>query len=215
MSYSSLPSGSIGGVDPLVGTAENPTLRPHVPPLTTMTPPSPVSYATESKAYVCSVANASFHRKDGTRVGFRFGFLETNLVPTIEYLDEEIRNGNSYLRYATSDEVLEARMRLDPIGTIREKVRDELEAELRVKLEVEIREKLGMLSDLRSSPQEKEVERSNGDAAKIDATSALQKLAVLKQSIKTDNATVVMDAPKPVLQGIASTAAIVGAAKGE
>src|SRR5215813_8841257 len=113
MSYSSLPSpnSSIGGVDPLVGTPENPTLRPHVQPIQAMTKPSPVEYI-DPQYYICTVANASFHRQDGTRIGFRFGFLETNVKATAEYLDWEITSGNVYLRKATDAEVREAKMRL-------------------------------------------------------------------------------------------------------
>lgn len=214
MSFSSLPAGSISGVDPLVGTAEHPTLRPHVPPLTVMTPPSPIAYAAESKYYICSIPNASFHRFDGTRVGFRFGFLETNLIPTIEYLEGEIINGNTYLRRANPDEIIQAKMRLDPVGTIREQVREEIEAELRVKLEAEIRQKLGMLQELNTPAEQKEVERSNSDGTKLDQVSLRAKLAMQKETIKTDGAKVTMDAPAPPLRGVVSTTDIAGAAKG-
>lgn len=206
MSYSSLPSGVIGGgIDPLVGSPDNPVLRPQVPPLQAITKPQPIEYV-EMKYYLCTVANASFHRFDGTRVGFRFGFLETNIKATQEYLDYEIRNGNPYLREATTDEVMEAKMRLDPVGTIREKVRDELELELRVKLEAEIREKMGLLRDLNTPAAQTEVNRSNGDAEKLSGMDVRQRLADTTDVKIGEGARVVLN---PV-----STANIKGAMKG-
>lgn len=205
MSYSSLPSGNIGGIDPLVGSPEQPILRPHVSPIEAITKPQP-TVIVDVKYYVCTVANASFHRFDGTRIGFRFGFFETNVEATQQYLDWEIQQGNQYLRHATPDEVQEAKMRFDPVGTIREKVREELELELRAKLEAEIREKMGILQNMSVSPQQQEVNRSNADMAKmqnIDMRERLQKTSDVRTG---EGARVLLN---PV-----STADIKGAAKG-
>lgn len=206
MSFSSLPStASVGGVDPLVGTPEQPTLRPHVAPLQSITKPQPTIFVA-AKAYICTVANASLHRYDGTRIGFRFGFLETNVQATQQYLDDEIAAGNTYLRHATANEITEAKMRLDPVGTIREKVKEEIEQELRVSLEAEIRQKLGILQELNTPPAQQAVNNSNKDAEKLAGMDAVERLKQVQTAAKVEGARVTLN---PV-----STADIKQAAKG-
>jgi hypothetical protein len=207
MSFSSLPtSGGVGGIDPLVGSPENPMLRPHVSPIQAITKPQPTVFV-PPKCYICTVANASLHRYDGTRIGFRFGFLETNVEATQQYLDTEIAAGNTYLRHAIPSEITEAKMRLDPVGTIREKVKDEIEAELRVKLEAEIREKLGMLQELNTPASQQAVNNSNADAQKLAAMDVKERQQQIQNVKVGEGARVLLN---PV-----STADIKTAAKGQ
>lgn len=203
MSFSSLPSGAIGGIDPLVGSPDNPVLRPHVSPIQAITKPSPTVFV-DVKYYVCTVANASFHRYDGTRIGFRFGFLETNVEATQQYLDWEINQGNQYIRHASPDEVQEAKMRLDPVGTIKEKYREELELELREKLEAEIRERMNT-----------EISRSNIDAAKLAGMDVRERLEKTAEVRSGEGAKVVMRQPASgMLGGVVNSNDIKGATKG-
>lgn len=210
MSFSSFPSGAVGGIDPLVGSPDQPTIRPHVMPLQAITKPSPTVFV-DMKYYVCTVANASFHRYDGTRIGFRFGFLETNVEATQHYLDWEIQQGNLYLRHASTEEVQEAKMRLDPVGTIREKYKEELELELRVKLEAEIREKMNA-----SDPQQA-VNRSNVDAEKLAGMDVRDRIQRTTEIRTGEGAKVIVNPATVVpnrMSGVVSSNDIKGATKG-
>lgn len=167
MSYA---GNSLTGPDPLLQLAETrvqPTARG-------TTPISPVVHTGVKKAYICSLPNASMHRPDGTRIGFRFGFMETDLKATQDYLDNEIIGGHEFLRYATPEEIETAHMRLDPMGTMKDKIKSEMEQELRAELEAKIRAEMGLANVEQVSMID--VTQPNLDAAKLSGSDALSSL---------------------------------------
>lgn len=113
-----------------------------VQPLAALTRPEPAVEAPTMKSYHHSAKFTSMHTKSGHRIIFSHGYFETKLAPVQKYLDEEIAEGNTYLRAATVEEVEAHGMRVNPRATIKEQVRGEIEAELRAKLETEILAKL-------------------------------------------------------------------------
>lgn len=143
-----LPGNSLTGPDPILQEA---TLR--VPPVARGTTPiSPVVHMAEKRSYICTMPNASMHRPDGTRITFQHGYFETDLKASIEYLDAEIALGHEYLRHANPTEIDAAKMRIDPVGTLRDKLRPEVERELRTELEAKIRAELGMPAEIVPTP---------------------------------------------------------------
>jgi hypothetical protein len=204
---------SMTGPDPL---SQGMDVR--VAPIQAYTPASPTIIVAK-KYYICVVANASLHRKDGTRVGFTNGFLETEVEATQEYLDGEIIAGNPFVRLATQHEVQEARMKRDPRGTIREQVREELEAELRIKLEREIKEKLGIPIDYHDIPlgavpegTANAAETSVDDEQRVQGSDAIAALKERMHKLKVPGATVIMRSEAPYLQGIGNSNSINAAA---
>jgi hypothetical protein len=211
-SWSTIPTNNLSGPDPLVGTPSNPTINQLVQKLQTMTAEEPVEYVLP-KWYVCTMPNASMFRKDGTRIIFLGGVLETNLRATQQYLDTEIGTGNTFLRIATDAEIQEAKMRRDPRGTMKEAVRAEIEAELRTKLEAEIMERLGMLSGS-YIPGQDQVDSSNRGASGIAGSDVADNLAATKQVLRTNNATLIMESTPAPLKGIVSSADVSEGAAG-
>jgi hypothetical protein len=110
--------------------------------LNSRTKPLPNTVAAESKYYYLTVPNSSMHRPDGMRIAFVHGIHETNLESTQKYLDGEIAFGNLYLRPATAEEIREYNMTINPRGTIRQELQQEVEASTREKLTAEIMEML-------------------------------------------------------------------------
>lgn len=102
--------------------------------------PMPATMADKSKCYFSTIDHTSFIRKDGKKITFINHFYETKLLFDQQYLDEEIREGNRYVRYATSEETEVAHMRIDPRGTMADKLRNdpaftqELEDKIRAEL---------------------------------------------------------------------------------
>lgn len=190
-------------------------------------PPLPTRKAAGEKAYHCSVNNASFHRPDGKRLGFVFNYFATDIQADIDYLDKEIAEGNPYLRHATEDEIVGAKMRMNPKETMRSIVREELlnDPSLRQQIEAQVRAELeakiqgatvvsapSLLSIEKLSDQQ--VFSTQEDANKLAGTDSLKaRLEALKQGrgdgtvVKTDNATVLHQGVPP-LKGIVSTASI-------
>lgn len=148
--------------------------------LPAITQPLPEVQVEETKVYFCPVPNASFHRTDSKRLPFINGFHKTDNDEDIKFLDAEIKNRNPYLRLATEQEIAQLKMATNPVETIRESVRAELETSLRAELEVKIRNELVNGSN---TTDEKKIEE-------VDATQVL--LNKLKDGIKTTGATVVL-----------------------
>lgn len=136
------------GVDPQSPQA----LRvPHAEIFENKTKPDPVVDTRVEKHYMNSVANASIHRKDGTRIGFIFGHFSSSMKADKDFLDNEIEHGHPNIRHATDDEIRMSLMRKDPRGTMRKEiesdVRADLEVELRAKLLKEIAENGGVIPE--------------------------------------------------------------------
>lgn len=128
-------------VDPNLLTPGDPS-GAKVNPLNALTMPLPIVETDVVKHYICVIPNASLHRTDGKRLGFVSNYFSSNDLHDQKYLDGEIAARHPYLRVATDDEVMAARMRANPTGTITEKVRAELEPQIRAELEIEIRARL-------------------------------------------------------------------------
>jgi len=179
-----------------------------VSPIQSITAPLPATRAQETKYYVCTIPYASLHRTDGKKLPFVHGFLETDIIYDQKYLDEEIANGNSYIRKATEEEVFQAHMRKDPKSTIkaqvREEVKEELEETIRAQYEKQISDLMAQLQATIGT-----AEASNIDGAKLSATDIL---AMKKQKIEGDGVSVTMMAQQSPLKGIVSSADIAGAA---
>ena len=105
-------------------------------------PPLPTVFLAEERYFICHIKHASFSRKDGHRIIFTNGFLATKNKHDIEYLDQQLEEGNEFLALATSEQVKLNKQQTDPREFYKEALRPELEAELRSKLEVEIRAEL-------------------------------------------------------------------------
>lgn len=94
--------------------------------LRAITPPEGNTAEKEHVYFHCTLAMASLHRADGKKLPFIGHFLKTNIREDIAYLDEEVRQQNPYVRRATEEEVAQAKMVEDPVGSIRARVREEL-----------------------------------------------------------------------------------------
>lgn len=137
--------------------------QPKVSPVAAMTQPLPVLKAKKTIHYHLSVPTASMHRKDGKKLGFVNGILATDDVHDQDYLETEISNGNSYLRHADEGEIDAHKMRINPMGTMRETIKAELEPELRATMEAEILARL---------QAEGRLVASSTDAGKIAGTNS-------------------------------------------
>lgn len=117
-----------------------------MPPARGVTPLSPVEFTREERHYTCTVKNASMHTPDGTKITFLNGYLRTNVRHIQEYLDDEIERGGTgpYLRHATQIEIDAAHRSADPETYYRDKVRGDMEKDLRAELEAKIRAELGL-----------------------------------------------------------------------
>lgn len=232
----------LGLINQDIGSVEAPMIAPHVAPINAKTRPEKVIILPDKRYYVCTIPNASMHTKDGTRIPFVGGFLETQVKSVINYLDSEIsgvhkvydkvsgsfeeqyQEPNIYIREATDLEVNTAMMRRDPRGTMEKKVREEMvnDPTVRAEIEAQIRAELllaasGKAVDTSAPATEYREEANTVDAAKIAGTTttqdALQRLREGKL-FKVPGATVAMTQATPRLQGIVSSADISDAAAG-
>lgn len=169
--------------------------RPAVPPIAKFrtvdengrvvqsTAPLPAVISDVTKHYMCSVPSASMFRHDGKKLPFVDGVLSTNLYHDQAYLDQEIEEGNIYVREATDKEVEALAMKINPEGTMRTKITAEVERDTAQRLDLEIRTKLALQmnvpveqipSTLPPEPDPKQPELPVvDDAAKLGSTETL------------------------------------------
>jgi hypothetical protein len=179
--------------NPLLLNPQDTAMQPGVPSLTSfkgMTPAEPTVHTGEPKHYVMTLPGANMHRADGKKLAFVFGVLKTDIEADIRYIEEQIKEGVPYLRAATSEEIHSFNMKIDPKGTLRAEVSQQVEADLRQKLEIQIREELeakyrsGGIVPTGESAAASAVSASNADGQKIAgtsaATSAADKLSQMK-----------------------------------
>lgn len=126
----------------LINPGIDPAAARQVSATAAITAPLPTTVAPEIRYYYCGVSAASMHRKDGKKLPFVRGILETNLVYDIQYLEEEIKAGNTYVRHASEEEIHQHQMIKNPRQTMKDELRPEIESELRDKLTKEIMDKL-------------------------------------------------------------------------
>ena len=89
------------------------------------------------KYYSSYVANFAMIRHDGKRIVFREHFFETDQSGDIDYLDEEIKNKNIYIRPATHEEIRANHLRKNPTKVIMEDVKSDEEFMNQLRKEVE------------------------------------------------------------------------------
>jgi len=97
--------------------------------LAAITAPQGNDQQEEHRYYHCTMPTASFHRPDGKKLPFIRGFFKTNIRQDIEYLENELQQGNQFLRRATAEEIESAKLMEDPLGTVREAVKEEMTLE--------------------------------------------------------------------------------------
>lgn len=100
-----------------------------VPQLVTITPPMDNTKQDDYVYFHCTMSVASMHRKDGKKLPFINHVHKTNIIEDIQYFDREIAEGNNYIRRATKEEVQRAQINEDPMGAVRQAVKEELSIE--------------------------------------------------------------------------------------
>lgn len=128
----------------LLQLGQDTQLAPAVPPLAVLTAPLQQHEAINAVYYKSSIVNCSMHRTDGKRLPFINGFYKAIIQEDIDYLDNEIRNQNLYISRASLDEVQLARSYEDPLGVIRETIKDDIKREVIEELSLESLEALIM-----------------------------------------------------------------------
>lgn len=121
--------------DPMLAEAN---AEPRVPALKVLTPQMEQHAAEKAAYFLCSIKNASMHRRDGKRLPFINGVMKVTIVEDIEYLRSEIKAGNQYIKEASSTEVDAIEQILDPRGTMERQLRAKIESEVRAKVMAEM-----------------------------------------------------------------------------
>jgi len=103
-----------------------------VPRLNVLTAPMPNTPVQQPVYYRCTAPNASMHRQDGKRLPFINGFMKCIMKEDIRYMEEEISQGNIYIFRCSPEEVKQVRMMEDPLGVIKEQVKQEIVRDLTV-----------------------------------------------------------------------------------
>lgn len=156
--------------------------------------------------YYLSVPTASMFRPDGMRLAFVHKIHCTDLMASQNYLDAEIEWGHPHLREATSEEIREYSMFIDPRGTMKKElepeIRESLEAKIRAELEAKYQlvPRLGSEGDIVEPTVTPPVPGVQG----VDVTSS--KLQDLKERMRRSSGAVITDTG-PISQ---STAAPLG-----
>lgn len=109
-----------------------------VEPLVAHTPVLPRVVVDVVKYYWCTMPSASMHRTDGKRIAFSSKMYETDDAEDQKYLDTEVSSKNTYLRYATTEEIQAYKMRVNPRGTLEAELTPQIEERVRNDLEREI-----------------------------------------------------------------------------
>lgn len=129
-------AGRIGGQDPML---LDPMQRDRVHPIETHTAPFPRQLQTETRYYFMTRKDHHMIRPDGKKLAFHFRvhatndtisqIYATNDIWDIRYLDQEVADGNPFLKEATEEQIDNYNMRIDPRGTIRRELQPQIEAE--------------------------------------------------------------------------------------
>lgn len=190
-----------------------------VQPVASRTTAFPIRFQDDFEYFICTMPNHHFVRTDGKRLAFVFGVLATRDMYDIQYMKNEIGDGNPFLRNATTEEIRNYNMRIDPQGTLAKEITPAIEANMKTRLEVELRqileakmntlgvtltdEQKAELFGLTGHPNQPELSveanKSQENIAGIDA------LARLQEAIKSGTGNVTMTSQTPVLQGIAGS----------
>lgn len=146
--------------------------------------------------YIMVMPAASMHRADGKRLAFVHGILKTDIKADIDYMKEQIENGSQYVREATVNEVREYNIKMDPKGTMRKEVEEELRGTLEEEIRAQLMAELMASGQLNITPigqTQQAVDAANGDATRLAGTQT----PPAKDVIKTANATLTMQPQNP------------------
>ena len=152
-------------------------------------PPIPTVLLDTFSYFYCDVPNASIHRPDGKRIAFLFGVCKTNNKGDIEFLTREINDLHPNITMASAAQVKDYEYRMDPRGTVRAEVTQELEQDLRTKILAELARDGKLIAGV-----------DIGDIKKVDR--AATELANERPAMVE---TPLMPAAKPALGGIVGT----------
>lgn len=206
----------MSGSNPLLINPANPTATtvPELPRFPGMTPAYPLVFREAAEYYICTMPNHHFCRPDGKKLAFVFGTLCTKDEYDIQYLENEITSGNVYVRKASSAEIEQYHMRIDPQGTMENKLTPQIEQKVRAALDAELRATLeqrlsSMNIELSTEQREALLSSMNTPAPDVQATS--QQAALDRLDVNTP-----VESMKPNLanrlQGIVGTDRIPNAA---
>lgn len=127
------------------------------------TPAMPATKAPTTKHYASSAINTNFIRHDGKKIIFRNGFYETDLLWDQHYLDNEINEGNTYVREATVEETRAAHIRMNPVQTIKDELKND--PDFRAEIEAEVRAE--MLKNAESGVKVTEIKTGSDNGATL------------------------------------------------
>lgn len=138
------PENALGLLDPNATDPNAP--RVHAP--AAITKPLPAVIVDETKYYFLQVLSANMHNVDGKLIPFVNRVHASKLKHDQEYLDKEIEYGNIFLSRATEEQIHQYKMTLDPRGTMRAQLMQEMlndpsvkeELERKIRQEMEARE---------------------------------------------------------------------------
>jgi hypothetical protein len=122
--------------------------------------PLPNIEVDETKYYTCTRLHHKMLRQDGKPIIFLYGTLGTKNKYDQEYLDNEIRDENPYVRAATLAEIDAHLMRTDYKGTLEKQLRPQIE------LEAQSKAKAAMKADMQKKVSEGKL---NLTEAQLDA----------------------------------------------
>lgn len=128
----------------------------------------------EFVVFVGSLQNASFFRPDGKKLAFVKGLFKTQIVEDIQYLDNEIDNGNPYVKRANKEEIEAAEALFDPLGSLRKRVEKDVGEELYKQLREKLSAKLGIDAS--------QIDSAMTNPAPVDAGNSVQEGVMPKAS---------------------------------
>lgn len=115
--------------------------------------PFPAEVAAVERTYRSAKVSCNMTRTDGKPIHFRNHYYTTKLLYDQQYLDNEIANGHAEISHATDDQAQQASMLIDPVGTIRKQIEDEI----RAKVEAEYTVKYGLMNVSQNASSEEKI----------------------------------------------------------
>lgn len=150
------------------------------------TAPYPAVTQLAHRHFVCTMPAASMIRTDGKRLDFIHGYFVTNDINDISYITAEISVGNMYVRDASPDEIKLHAMRIDLVGTIKNDMRPDIEAEITERLTRELLDKFNTFAvgagGTPITPDQMQASMANNSAANIDGIDSETQLQLQLQN---------------------------------
>lgn len=152
-------------------------------PIAHITKPMANDLGDVMKFYYNSDRAASMYRQDGKKLAFVFNIHGTRCIQDIKYLDNEIADGHPNLREATVNEVDIYKMRVDPSGTLRSKIENEVSADVEAKVTARL---IRELESAATGEDGKPLAPAEAMSAKLAALKAKNGVGVRTASVKTE-----------------------------